>query len=120
MRSQVRRLSPKYQSGLLPEFRNAQEDSGAAAVLPARWCASVCTFPQRRAVADLYCLEISFGLGSRRRLIALKKGLYFSAKSLKIGASGGAARAAEAKGCQLSLFTVSYVFVAPFEIRPPL
>ena len=49
VRSQVRRLSPKYQSGLLPEFRSAQEDcSAAAGVRP--W------FPLRRPVSA-FCLK---------------------------------------------------------------
>ena len=61
--SQARRLSWKNQSGLLPEFRSAQQDTAAAAP-GVRSCV-----PSSHACR---CLEISSGAGSLGRPIPLR------------------------------------------------
>ena len=109
VRSQVRRVGQKYQSGLLPEFWKCPT-SRRRRLPVCEWCAS-----HRRAVAALRPAPVQGRSGGQ----FCRENAFCNAKSLKIGASGGAAQAAEANGCLSLIFTLVHHFAPLFGNSTP-
>ena len=100
------------------DFCRSFEIANKTAVPGAAAPACECAFPQRRAVVALRLVLVWGRLGGRLR----GKNAFVSAKLLKIGASGGAAQAAEANRAHYRFFhwTVSAHVAAPFGIQSPV